>query len=75
MNPNVPPQGYQPPPAQFYPQTNPVGPQSMMWFPGASQGTEWLMGILWFITWILIIAVLFALLRFLWKMAEDSRKK
>lgn len=66
MNPNIPPQGYQQSPQQFYQgATNPTGSAPMMWFSASNPNTAWLMGILWFVTWILVIAVLVALFRLL----------
>jgi ATP-dependent Zn protease len=74
MNPNVPPPAYQQQP-QFYPQAAPTAGNPMMGFVGNSQGTMWLASILWFITWLLIIAVLFALLRWLWAKGEENKKR
>ena len=75
MNPNVPPQGYQQTPQQFYQGTNPWSSHPMMWFAGNNQGAAWLMGTLWFITWIMIVAVLVALFRWLWRKGEEARRK
>jgi len=75
MNPNVPPQGYQQAPQQFYQGANPAGSQPMMWLSASNPNTAWLMGILWFVTWILIIAVLVALFRLLWRKGEEAKKR
>lgn len=45
--------------------------QMMPWFGG---GTDiWLSAFLWLVTWILIIAVLVALVRWLWKKGDKVR--
>lgn len=74
MNPNVPPPTYQQAP-QYYPQAAPFANHPMMWFAGNSQGTIWLASILWFLTWILVIAVLAALFRLLWRKGEEFKKR
>ncbi len=75
MNPNAPPQGYQPVPPQYYQGANPAAGHPMMMFLGNSQGALWFASVLWFVTWILIVAVLFALLRWLWRKGEEIKKK
>ena len=35
----------------------------------------WLFGILWLLTWVLFIAVLFALFRWLWKKGENETRR
>ena len=43
---------------------------------GAGSGTPfWIFGFLWLFTWLLIIAVLLALLRWLWKKGDGERKR
>lgn len=39
----------------------------MFGFKGTGVGWMWLSGFFWFTTWVLVIAVLIALLRWLWK--------
>lgn len=75
MNPNVPPQVYQPQPQQFYQGANPAVGHPMMLFLGNSQGALWFAGVLWFVTWLLIIAILVALLRLLWRKGEEVKKR
>jgi len=42
----------------------------MMGFPGMGSGWLWLGGIFWLATWVLVIAALVALIRWLWKKGE-----
>lgn len=44
----------------------------MLWM-GSNSNAFWFFGILWLVTWILIIAVLIALLRWLWKKGDPER--
>ena len=50
-----------------------LGKHPMMFFDGNSQGIFWIFGILWLISWILVIAVLIALVRWLWKKGDEVR--
>ncbi len=43
----------------------------MMW--GNFGGAFWIIGILWIITWILVIVVLIALIRWLWKKGDKVK--
>ncbi len=45
----------------------------MMGLIGTNSAVFWLVWILWVITWILIIVVLFALARWLWKKGDKGR--
>lgn len=45
----------------------------MMWWVGNNPNTFWLFGILWFISWIALIAALVALTRWLWKKGDRGR--
>ncbi len=45
----------------------------MMWWVGNNPSTFWLFGLLWLATWILVIFVLFALARWLWKKGDKGR--
>jgi ABC-type uncharacterized transport system permease subunit len=58
----IPPQAQQAAPATFQ--------HPMMMFFGNNPGALWLFGILWIITWVLFMAVLVALLRWLWKKGD-----
>jgi ABC-type uncharacterized transport system permease subunit len=73
MNPNVPPGPAYQQPQQFYPQAAPIN-NPMMAFVGNNQGAMWFASILWFVTWILIIAILFALFRWLWAKGDLIKK-
>ena len=72
MNPNIPPANFGQAPPQYYQGTNPTLNHPMMLFMGNSQGALWFASVLWFVTWILAIAVLFALLRWLWKKGDKT---
>lgn len=65
----------------MFPQAVPYQPQQvqqgvqtyghpMMMFFGNNPGALWLFGILWIVTWVLFMAVLVALLRWLWKKGD-----
>lgn len=56
-----------------YGQTGPWTSHPMMWWAGSNLNTFWLFGLLWLITWILIIVVLVALVRWLWKKGDKVR--
>ena len=45
----------------------------MMWWGANNPGLFWFFGILWFATWILVIVVLVALVRWLWKKGDKGR--
>ncbi|MBI2327690.1 hypothetical protein HYU92_05230 [Candidatus Curtissbacteria bacterium] len=45
----------------------------MMWWGGGNQVTYTLFSILWLITWILVVIVLIALARWLWKKGDKGR--
>ena len=42
----------------------------MMWWAGGNQGTYAVFSILWLITWVLVVIVLIALARWLWKKGD-----
>ncbi|MBI2594409.1 hypothetical protein HYW39_01800 [Candidatus Curtissbacteria bacterium] len=45
----------------------------MMWWAGSNPNAFWLFGLLWLVTWILVIVVLVALVRWLWKKGDKIR--
>ena len=45
----------------------------MMWWGAQNTGLFWLFGILWLVTWILIIIALIVLIRWLWKKGDKGR--
>lgn len=45
----------------------------MMGWMGTNSGTFWVFGILWLVTWVLVIIVLIALVRWLWKKGDKGR--
>lgn len=45
----------------------------MMWWVGNNPNTFWLFGLLWLATWILVIVILVALARWLWKKGDKVR--
>ena len=49
------------------------GHHPMMWWAGNNSGAMWAFGFLWIVTWILIIIVLIALIRWLWKKGDKVR--
>jgi len=51
------------------------GHHSMMWSMGNNSGALWFFGILWLITWILVIVVLVALVRWLWKKGDEEKTR
>lgn len=53
-----------------YPQLS--GHPMMFWLAG-NQGALWFYSVLWFVTWILVIAILVALLRWLWKKGDKNK--
>ena len=53
-----------------YSQNVPVSGHPMMWLAGSNPGTMWVFGVLWLITWVLLIVVLTALARWLWKKGD-----
>ena len=46
---------------------------SMMWGFGNNPGVFWFFSILWLVTWILVLIVLIALVRWLWKKGDKGR--
>lgn len=75
MNPNVPPANFGQAPPPYYQGQTQAFSHPMMSFIGNSQGALWFASVLWFITWILIIAVLIALFRLLWRKGEEVKKR
>lgn len=59
--------------ASPYPDDRYWSNSSMMWGWGQNPTLWWLHGILAIITWVLFIAVLVALLRWLWKKGDKAR--
>ncbi len=53
--------------------TNPWYPHPMMWWAGNTGGMFWLFGFLSLTTWIIVIIVLAALARWLWKKSDKVR--
>lgn len=49
------------------------GHHPMMWGFGNNQGAFWFFSILWLATWILVIVVLIALIRWLWKKGDKVK--
>jgi hypothetical protein len=49
------------------------GNHPMMWSAGPNSGIFWFFGLLWLITWVLIIASLIALIRWLWKKGDKVK--
>ena len=49
------------------------GYHPMMGWMGANPGAFWIFGILWAVTWVLIIVVLIALIRWLWKKGDKVK--
>jgi len=49
------------------------GHHPMMGFMGNNAGAFWVFGILWAVTWVLVIVVLIALVRWLWKKGDKAR--
>ena len=47
----------------------------MMGWMGNNPGLFWFFGIIWLVTWILIIVALIALIRWLWKKGDNGRSK
>ena len=45
----------------------------MMGWMGANSGVFWVFGILWLATWVLVIIVLIALVRWLWKKGDKGK--
>ncbi|KKR54775.1 MAG: hypothetical protein UT92_C0013G0011 [Candidatus Curtissbacteria bacterium GW2011_GWA1_40_24] len=45
----------------------------MMLWAGNNSGALWIFGLLWIVTWILVIVVLIALVRWLWKKGDKVR--
>ena len=45
----------------------------MMWWAGNNSSAIWVFGFLWIVTWILVIVVLIALVRWLWKKGDKAR--
>lgn len=45
----------------------------MMGWMNGSVGALWVFGILWILTWILVIVVLVALIRWLWKKGDKAK--
>jgi len=45
----------------------------MMWWSGGNQNVAWFGGLLWLVTWILVIVVLVALARWLWKKGDKVK--
>lgn len=45
----------------------------MMWWTGSSSGAFWVFGILWLVTWLLVIVVLVALVRWIWKKGDKVK--
>ena len=52
-----------------------AGQHPMMGWVGNNTGTFWIFGILWLITWVLVIIVMIALARWLWKKGDKEVKK
>lgn len=63
----------QQPPAGYSPSYPWGGGHPMMWWFGANPQAAWFFGILWLVTWVLIIAILVAILRWLWKKGDKAR--
>jgi len=49
------------------------GYHPMMWWAGNNFGAIWAFGFLWIVTWLLVIVVLIALIRWLWKKGDKAR--
>lgn len=49
------------------------GNHPMMWWAGNNSGAIWAFSFLWIVTWILVIVVLIALIRWLWKKGDKAR--
>lgn len=49
------------------------GHHPMMGWMGANSGAFWVFGILWLVTWILVIIVLIVLARWLWKKGDKGK--
>ena len=49
------------------------GYHPMMWWAGNNSGAIWAFGFLWIVTWLLVIVVLIALIRWLWKKGDKAR--
>jgi len=75
MNPNVPPANFSQAPPPYFQGANPAAGHPMMALIGNSQGAIWFASILWFITWILVIAILAALFRLIWIKADNQKKR
>lgn len=66
---------------RYGPQASPpVNPDGYLWYGHPMMGfaggnTMWVFGIIWLITWLLVIAVLVALLRWLWKKGDSQTKR
>ncbi|KKR57711.1 MAG: hypothetical protein UU05_C0024G0018 [Candidatus Curtissbacteria bacterium GW2011_GWA1_40_47] len=61
------------PPPQGYDNGYFWGHHPMMGWMGGNTGAFWFFGILWLATWILVIVVLIALIRWLWKKGDKGR--
>lgn len=78
MNPNAQPPAYNPAQPQPYPQqqmANPWAGHPMMAMIGNNQGALWFASVLWFVTWILVIAVLASVVRWLWRKGDEAKKR
>lgn len=66
---------------RYGPQASPPADGSYYWYSHPMMGwvgqnnAAWVFGIFWVITWLLVIAVLFALLRWLWKKGDSETKR
>ena len=49
------------------------GYHPMMWWAGDNAGAFWIFGALWIVTWILVIVLLIALIRWLWKKGDKVK--
>lgn len=67
-----------------YPTPTPQGPwgqggygpwasQPMMWGIGTNPQTAWFFSLLWLVTWILVIVILIAVIRWLWRKGDRGR--
>jgi len=63
--------GASPPPQGF--ENGYWGNHPMMWWMDGNSGALWFFGILWLVTWILVIIALIALIRWLWKKGDKVK--
>jgi len=63
------------PPPQGYDNGYFWGHHPMMGWMGVGSGAFWIFGVLWLVTWVLVIIALITFIRWLWKKGNDEEAR